>query len=155
MGAKGSQKEHEARQDPGLSHTIPSGRKDGWEIGLQPSVGIGSLPLYRHKTVKKGAISFHQCKSFLDFGPSFFYYAKDYEFLFGNDGLGYIFSKQVVKTGYRPLQEEGLVDEWFEADQIRQEMNERMEEYVSEKVPLLIIFDDCMHVDKKTLFILF
>merc|ERR1711973_679802 len=33
----------------------------------------------------------------------------------------------------------------------RQEMNERMEEYVSEKVPLLIIFDDCMHVDKKTL----
>ena len=55
------------------------------------------------------------------------------------------------QEGYRPLQEEGLVDEWFEADQIRQEMNERMEEYVSEKVPLLIIFDDCMHVDKKTL----
>ena len=53
--------------------------------------------------------------------------------------------------GYAPLQQEGLVDEWFEAGQIRQEMNERMEEYVSEKVPLLIIFDDCMHVDKKTL----
>ena len=55
------------------------------------------------------------------------------------------------QEGYTPLQEEGLVDEWFEAGQIRQEMNERMEEYVSEKVPLLIIFDDCMHVDKKTL----
>ena len=53
--------------------------------------------------------------------------------------------------GYGPLQKEGLVDEWFMADQIRQEMSERMEEYVSEKVPILIIFDDCMHVDKKTL----
>ena len=53
--------------------------------------------------------------------------------------------------GYAPLQKEGLVDEWFTADQIRQEMSERIDEYVSEKVPLLIIFDDCMHVDKKTL----
>ena len=54
-------------------------------------------------------------------------------------------------VGYAPLQREELVDHWFEANQIMQEMKERMDEYVSEKIPLLIIFDDCMHVDKKTL----